>query len=73
MTDNFLELGDNHLESKSTAKFLKGSAGLGIFVNQIVQYSNSSIPEEHQAIKIISHEQAIELRDFLNEVYPTER
>ena len=65
-----LELGDNELETGNKVKFLKGSRGLGIFVNQTIQYSKNVEPQDFQANKILSHAQAEELRDFLNEKYP---
>lgn len=73
MRTEYLELGDNEFETKCKVKFLKGGRGFGVFVNQTVQYSQLDGPSEHQAIKLLSHEQAEELRDFLIMSYPLEK
>lgn len=70
-----LKLGSNSIDRDSKISVLKGSRGLGIFVEQTLHYSLTSPPTEQtfSANKALSHEQAKELRDFLILHYPLEK
>lgn len=52
-------------------RFLKGSRGVAIFTEQEVGYSNSD-DQLLFANKVLTNEEAIQLRDYLNENYPLE-
>lgn len=72
---SILELGENNIDKNSEVKLIKGTRGLGLFVEQTLQYSFTSPPTEQTlfAGKALSHEQAIELRDYLISNYPLEK
>ena len=69
-----LRLGENNIDKDSEVKFVKGTRGLAIFVEQTLHYTFTSPPTEQtlSANKALSHEQAIELRDYLINNYPLE-
>lgn len=71
---NILKLGESGIDKDSEVKLLKGTRGLAIFVEQTLYYSFTSPPTEQTlfANKTLSHEQAIELRDYLINNYPLE-
>ena len=69
-----LRLGENNIDKDSEVKLVKGTRGLAIFVKQTLHYTFTSPPTEQtlSANKALSHEQAIELRDYLINSYPLE-
>lgn len=68
---NTLTLGHNPIDPDSTLKIVTGSRGVALFVTQDVYNSNSDNPIQTQfAGKVLTHEQALELRDLLNKQYP---
>lgn len=69
-----LRLGENNIDKDSEVKLVKGTRGLAIFVEQTLHYTSTSPPTEQtlSANKALSHEQAIELRDYLINNYPLE-
>lgn len=67
-----LELQGNEFESKGNLKLLKGSRGLGVFVRQYILYGSDTEETEVLATKLLSHEQAKQMRDYLIEKYPLE-
>ena len=67
-----LELKGNEFESKGDLKLLKGSRGFGVFVRQYILFGTDIEETEYQATKLLSHEQAKEMRDYLIEQYPLE-
>lgn len=69
---DILKLGESDIDKDSELKVVKGTRGLGIFVEQTLHYSFTSPPTEQTlfANKALSHEQAIELRDYLINNYP---
>lgn len=69
---NILKLGESNIDKDSELKVAKGTRGLGIFVEQTLHYTFTSPPTEQTffANKALSHEQAIELRDYLISNYP---
>ena len=69
-----LRLGENNIDKDSEVKLVKGTRGLAIFVEQTLHYTFTSPPTEQtlSANKALSHEQAIELRDYLINSYPLE-
>lgn len=72
---DILTLGESNIDKDSEVKLVKGTRGLGIFVEQTLHYSFTSPPTEQtfSANKALSHEQAIELRDYLISNYPLEK
>ena len=52
----------------ATMSVVKGGRGVAIFVKQMVIYPTKQ--ELLHANKVLNHEEAIELRDFLIEEYP---
>lgn len=66
-----IDINSNYLDKKTTVKVLKGSCGVGLFVKQIVNFSSGE--ERWCANKVMTHEQAKELRDFLINHYPLEK
>lgn len=52
----------------ATMSVIKGGRGVVIFVKQMVTYPTKQ--ELLHANKVLNHEEAIELRDFLIEKYP---
>lgn len=69
---DILKLGQSNIDKESELKVAKGTRGLGIFVEQTLHYTFTSPPIEQtfSANKALSHEQAIELRDYLISNYP---
>lgn len=66
-----LELGKNDIDSEGTLKLLKGTRGLALFTEQRVKYNYSNKDGEVLfANKVLTHQQAVELRDYLNTNYP---
>ena len=67
-----LTLGESNIDKDSEIKLVKGTRGLGLFVEQTLHYTFTSPPTEQtlSANKALSHEQAIELRDYLINNYP---
>lgn len=59
----------------SEVKLVKGERGLAVFVEQTLHYTFTLPPTEQtlSANKALSHEQAIELRDYLISNYPLEK
>ena len=72
MNTNMLKLGKSNIDKYSQAELIKGSRGIAIFVEQTVHYSLTTPPSKQTffASKALSHEQAIELRDYLISSYP---
>lgn len=72
---NILKLGESNIDKDSEVKIVKGTRGLGLFVEQTLHYTFTSPPTEQTlfANKALSHEQAIELRDYLIINYPLEK
>lgn len=72
---NMLKLGESNIDKDSEVKLVKGTRGLAIFVEQTLHYTFTSPPTEQtfSANKALSHEQAIELRDYLINNYPLEK
>ena len=72
---DMLKLGESDIDKDSEVKIVKGTRGLGIFVEQTLHYTFTSPPTEQtfSANKALSHEQAIELRDYLISNYPLEK
>lgn len=72
---DILTLGESNIDRDSEVKLVKGTRGLGIFVEQTLHYTFTSPPTEQtfSANKALSHEQAIELRDYLISNYPLEK
>ena len=70
-----LKLGESDIDKDSEVKLLKGTRSLAIFIEQTLHYSFTSPPTEQtfSANKALSHEQAIELRDYLINNYPLEK
>ena len=65
-----LTLGHNSIDPDSTLKITRGSRGVAIFISQDVYNSNSDKTIQTQfAGKVLSHEQALEIRDLLNKQY----
>lgn len=69
---DMLKLGQSNIDKDSEVKLVKGTRGLAIFVEQTLYYSFTTPPTEQtfSANKALSHEQAIELRDYLISNYP---
>lgn len=68
---NTLTLGHNTIDLDSTLRITTGSRGVALFITQEVYSSNSDNTTKTQfAGKVLSHEQAKELRDLLNKQYP---
>lgn len=69
---DILKLGQSNIDKDSEIKVAKGARGLGLFVEQTLHYTSTSPPTEQtfSANKALSHEQAIELRDYLISNYP---
>ena len=66
-----LTLGHNPIDPDSTVKITTGSRGVALFISQDVCNSNSDNPIQTQfAGKVLTHEQALDLRDLLNKQYP---
>lgn len=66
-----LALGHNLIDTDSTLRITVGSRGVALFISQDVCSSNSDNPVQTQfAGKVLSHEQALDLRDLLNKQYP---
>ena len=59
---NMIKLGENGIGKDSEVKLIKFTRGLAIFTEQTFF-----------AKKVLSHEQAIELRDYLINNYPLEK
>lgn len=71
---DMLKLGESNIDKYSEVELLKGTRGLALFVKQTLHYTLTSPPTEQtfSASKALSHEQAIEMRDFLISKYPLE-
>ncbi len=68
---NTVTLGHNTIDPDSTLRITTGSRGVALFITQEVCNSNSDNTIQTQfAGKVLSHEQAIEIRDLLNKQYP---
>lgn len=68
---NTLTLGHNTIDTDSTLRITTGSRGVALFITQEVCNSNSDNTIQTQfAGKVLSHEQALDLRDLLNKQYP---
>lgn len=66
-----LTLGHNTIDPDSTLKIVTGSRGITLFISQDAYNSNSDNTVQTQfAGKVLSHEQALDLRDLLNKQYP---
>ena len=72
---NILRLGESNIDKDSNVKLVKGARSLAVFVKQTLHYSFTSPPTKQTffANKALSHEQAIELRDYLINNYPSEK
>lgn len=69
-----LKLGESSIDKDSEVKIVKGERGLGLFVEQTLHHTFTSPTEQtFSANKSLSHEQAIELRDYLITNYPLEK
>lgn len=68
---NTLTLGHDTIDPDSTLRITTGSRGVALFITQDVYNSNSDNTIQTQfAGKVLSHEQAIKVRDLLNKKYP---
>lgn len=66
-----LTLGHNPIDPDSTLRISTGARGVALFITQDVDNSNSDNPiQTHFAGKVLTHEQALDLRDLLNKQYP---
>ena len=72
---DILKLGESDIDKDSELKVAKGTRGLGVFVEQTLHYTFTSPPTEQTlfACKALSHEQVIELRNYLISNYPLEK
>ena len=72
---NILRLGESNIDKDSNVKLVKGARSLAVFVKQTLDYPFTSPPTKRTffANKALSHEQAIELRDYLINNYPSEK
>ena len=66
-----LTLGHNPIDLDSTLRITTGSRGVALFITQDIYNSNSDNTIQTQfAGKVLTHEQALDLRDLLNKQYP---
>ena len=66
-----LTLGHNTIDPDSALRITTGSIGVALFITQDVCDSNYDNTIQSQfAGKVLSHEQALDLRDLLNKQYP---
>ena len=72
---NILRLGESNIDKDSNVKLVKGARSLAVFVKQTLHCPFTSPPTKQTffANKALSHEQAIELRDYLINNYPSEK
>lgn len=74
-SNDTLKLGSSQIDQDSELLAVKGTRGLGIFVEQTLHYTRNKPPTEQTffAGKALDHEQVIDLRDFLILHYPLEK
>ena len=66
-----ITLGHNTIDPDSALKITTGSRGVALFISQDVYNRNSDNPiQTYFAGKVLTHEQALDLRDLLNKQYP---
>ena len=68
---SILTLGHNPIDPDNALRITTGSRGVTLFISQDVCNNNSDNPIQTQfAGKVLTHEQALDLRDLLNKQYP---
>lgn len=71
MIDDIIDLGKNPIDSEGHLRVLKGGRGVALFCEQRIKSQNPNKDNEVLfANKVLSHEQALDLRDFLVRHYP---
>lgn len=74
LKNELLLLGENEVDSEGSIKVLKGERGVAIFCEQRIRIGCFNKDDEVLfSNKVLTHEQAVDLRDFLINHYPLEK